>query len=224
MVNHVITWMTYGMLSISHITLLKTDQLIHNSLRKLPLVLQLNGPPFSSTEIHEALNKCNNSSAPGPDYLLWRHLKRILYDEGCMTNIVNIANACINLSYWPMHFKRSSFIIIPKPNKSLYDSLKSFQPIVLLNTIGKLIEKVMSNRIQVHAISSNFLYPNQLGGIQQCSTTDAGVYLTHIICAGWIKELHTSTLVFDIAQFFSSLNYHLIPLILTKASFDNRIS
>ena len=123
-----------------------------------------------------------------------------------------------------MHFKRSSFIIIPKPNKSLYDSLKSFQPIILLNTIGKLIEKVISNRIQVYAISSNFLYSNQLGGIQQCSTTDTGVYLTHIICAGWIKELHTSTLVFDIAQFFSSLNHHLIPLILTKAGFDNRIS
>ena len=100
-----------------------------------------------------------------------------------MTNIVNIANACINLSYWPTHFKRSLFIIIPKPNKSLYDFPKSFQPIVLLNTIGKLIKKVISNRIQVHTISLNFLYPNQLGGIQQCSTIDAGVYLTHIICA-----------------------------------------
>jgi len=32
------------MLSISHITLLKTDQLIHNSLRRSPLALQLNGP------------------------------------------------------------------------------------------------------------------------------------------------------------------------------------
>ena len=69
-----------------------------------------------------------------------------------MTNIVNITNACINLSYWPMHFKRSSSIIISKPNKSLYDSSKSFRPIVLLNTIGKLIEKVINNKIQVHTI------------------------------------------------------------------------
>lgn len=141
-----------------------------------------------------------------------------------MTNIVNIANACINLSYWPTHFKRSLSNIIPKPNKSLYDSPKSFQPIVLLNTIDELIEKVISNKIQVHAISSNFLYPNQLGDIRQCSTTDAGVYLTYVICADWIKELHTSTLAFNIAQFFPSLNHHLILLILTKASFDNRIS
>ena len=121
-------------------------------LEEITLSLTAEWPPFSSAEIHKALNKCNNSSVPGPDHLSWRYLKRILYNEGCMTNIVNITNACINLSYWPMHFKKSSSIIISKPNKSLYDSSKSFRPIVLLNTIGKLIEKVINNKIQVHTI------------------------------------------------------------------------
>ena len=119
-------------------------------LKEITLSPAAEWPSFSSTEIHKALNKCNNSSAPGPDYLLWRYLKRILYNEGYITNIVNIANACINLSYWPMHFKRSSSIIISKPNKSLYDSPKSFQPIVLLNTIGKLIEKVKQQNSGLH--------------------------------------------------------------------------
>ena len=123
-------------------------------------------PPFSDAEVYEALNKCSNSSAPGPDHLSWRHLKRILNDEECMTNIVNIANTCINLSYWPTHFKKSFSIFIPKLNKLSYDP-KSFQPIILLNTIGKLIEKAISNRIQVYSIVTNFLHPNQLGSICQ---------------------------------------------------------
>ena len=55
------------------------------------------------------------------------------------------------------------------------------------------------------------------------STTDVGVTLTHIICLGWIKNLSTSTLTFDIAQFFSSLNHHLLTLILKKAEFNNHI-
>jgi len=38
------------------------------------------------------------------------------------------------------------------------------------------------------------------------------------------KSLHTSTLAFDIAQFFSSLNHHLLPLSLDKTGFDSRIS
>jgi len=141
-----------------------------------------------------------------------------------MTNIVNIANACINLSYWPTHFKKSFSIIIPKLNKLSYNTPKSFQPIILLNTIGKLIEKAISNRIQVHSIVTNFLHPNQLGGIRQRSITDAGVFLIYIVHAGWIKRLHTSTLAFDIAQFFPLLNHQLLLLIMAKAGFNNKVT
>jgi len=53
---------------------------------------------------------------------------------------------------------------------------------------------------------------------------DAGVVLTHIICSGWVKNLTTSTLVFDIAQFVPSLNHQLLPLILNKTRLDCKIS
>jgi len=52
---------------------------------------------------------------------------------------------------------------------------------------------------------------------------DAGIILTHIICSGWIKNLITSTLAFDIAQLFSFLNHQLLPLILDKASLDQKV-
>jgi len=38
-----------------------------------------------------------------------------------------------------------------------------------------------------------------------------------------VKGLHTSTLVFNIVQFFSSLNYYLLSMILTKVGFDSNI-
>ena len=50
-----------------------------------------------------------------------------------------------------------------------------------------------------------------------------GVVLTHFIHTGWVKNLLTSTLVFDIVQFFPSLNYQLFPLILNKAGFNSKI-
>ena len=89
--------------------------------------------------------------------------------------------------------------------------------------LGKLIEKKISNGLQVHFITSNFIYPNQLEDIKQHSTTDAGIFLTYLIQVEWIKGLHISTLIFDIAQFFSSLNYQLFSIILNKVSFDTRI-
>ena len=102
-------------------------------------------------------------------------------DSDCITNVIKIANTYINLGYWPNHFKISSMVIIPKPNKPSYDSPKSFKLIVLLNTLGKLIEKVIGERLQFHMVNNNFIHPSQLGGLKFKSTIDAEVTLTHII-------------------------------------------
>jgi len=72
-------------------------------------------------------------------------------------------------------------IIIPKPNKMSYDQAKLFHPIVLLNTLGKLIEKVITERLQFTVINKDFIHPSQLGGLKFKSTMDAGIALTHII-------------------------------------------
>ena len=90
-------------------------------------------------------------------------------------------------------------VVIPKPNKKLYDSPKSFRPIVLLNTIGKLIEKVIEERLQFNTVLNDFIHLSQLGGLKFKSMINTGVALTHTIRAGWVKNLFTSTLAFDIA-------------------------
>jgi len=95
---------------------------------------------------------------PSLNKLSWEHLKYIIKDKTYLKNIVIIANACFELGYWPNHFKKSTMIVIPKLNKSLYDSPKSFRPIVLLNTMGKLIKKIIGDRLQFQVISNNFIY------------------------------------------------------------------
>jgi len=74
-----------------------------------------------------------------------------------------------------------------------------FQPIILLNTLEKLFKQVISKRLQNQTISSNFVHPNQFGGLKQCSITDTGLYLTHLTYTGWVKGLYIFTLAFNIA-------------------------
>ena len=105
----------------------------------------------------------------------------------------------------------------------MYDTPKYFRPIVLLNTMGKLIKKVIRERLQFIMSANNFIYPSQLDRLKFKSMTDMGVALTHIIQMGWVKNLTTSTLTFNIAQFFLSLNYCLLTLIMKKVEFDNCI-
>ena len=140
--------------------------------------------PFSEEEFTSTIDKCNNSSTPGPNKLEWRHLKHIIKDKLYLKNIVNITNACLEIEHWPTHFKTSTTIIIPKPNKTSYNTPKSFRPIILLSTLGKLIEKVISNRLQFHLISNNFIYQSQLGGLMFKSISDAGIALMYFIYMG----------------------------------------
>jgi len=62
-----------------------------------------------------------------------------------------------------------------------YNSLKMFYSIVLLNSLRKLIEKIICKRLQYQLISTNFVYPNQLGGLKQCLTIDVNMFLMHFI-------------------------------------------
>ena len=127
-------------------------------LNKVPSFTSSSWGTFSEEEFISSIAKYNNSSAPSPNKLSWKHLKCIIKDKIYLENIINIANACIELGHWPSHFKTFMTIVIPKPNKASYDSPKSFQPIILLNTLRKLIEKVIGDIFQFHLISNNFIH------------------------------------------------------------------
>ena len=49
------------------------------------------------------------------------------------------------------------------------------------------------------------------------------ITLTHIVRSGWAKGKSTSSLVFDISQFFPSLNHNLLVCILGKVGFDLKV-
>ena len=75
-------------------------------------------------------------------------------------------------------------VIIPKPNKQLYDHPKSFQSIMLLNILGKLIKKVIGKRFQFQVTANDFIYLSQLGVLKFKFTIDTGVALMYIIYLG----------------------------------------
>ena len=121
---------------------------------------------FSKEELFNAIKSCNNSLTPRLDRLSWRYLKEIVKDKEYTKRLIDIANTCIDLGYWPSHFKISSMLIISKPNKTSYNLSKSLQPIMLLNTTGKLFEKVIGERIQFFLISNDSIHSCQLGRLK----------------------------------------------------------
>jgi len=129
-----------------------------NLLEEIPNKEVTEWASFSKKKLINAIEKCNNSSTLGLDKISWRYLKKIVKNEEYTIKLINIANTCINLDHWPSYFKVLTTVIIPKPNKALYDSTKSFCPIILLNTTSKLFEKMIGKQLQFLLISNNFIH------------------------------------------------------------------
>ena len=52
---------------------------------------------------------------------------------------------------------------------------------------------------------------------------DAGITFTHFVQSEWTKNLITSTIAFNISQFFLSLNHQLLPLIMDKVELNQKV-
>lgn len=72
--------------------------------------------------------------------------------------------------YWPKEFKSAKVIPIPKAGKSP-DKACNYRPISLLNTIGKIMEKLLLIRIETHATNNDIINAAQFGFRKGFSTT-----------------------------------------------------
>jgi hypothetical protein len=82
---------------------------------------------------------------------------------------------------FPTRWKRAKVIPIVKPGKDTSDEVSKFRPISLLNVGGKVLEKVLIDRINHHAISHPFLNTHQYGFTLQKSTVDAAMEMKKFV-------------------------------------------
>ncbi len=133
---------------------------------------------------------------------------------------LTLANACLRVGHWPRHFKDSVSVVIPKPGKPSYSTPKAFRPIVLLNTLGKLIEKMIANRCQFDMIDLDLVHSQP---VRRCETAlhRRCWRVPHPPCScRWARGLKTSVIAFDIAQFFPLLNHEFLLAAMRKQGFS----
>ncbi|KAF8643063.1 hypothetical protein AX14_009646, partial [Amanita brunnescens Koide BX004] len=162
------------------------------AIENIPRLETRSFPAISQKEIWDALRPTTNSSAPGPDHVTWRHLKLALSFPETDLAVMTLFNKICFTGTWPQHFKESVSVIIPKPNKPDYTIPKAYQPIALLNKLGKLLTKILANRLQHDAAEFNILHQDQYGGIQGHSTIDAGLVLVDFISEHRERGWHAS--------------------------------
>lgn len=100
--------------------------------------------PFSPAEVLHFINTFLLKKTPGID-LITAEVARQL-PKTALIHLTHILNSILRLSYFPIQWKISLIILIPKPGKPP-DTPSSYRPISLLPFFVKLCEKMILKRI-----------------------------------------------------------------------------
>ena len=148
-------------------------------------------------EIREAIHQVPPDKAPGPDGLPNRIIKL-----ACQTMIPQLAvifNASIRLQYCPQAFKSSVAFALRKLGKDDYSAPKSYRPIALMNTLGKVLDTVLARRIQYLAESQHLLPTTHVGG-RKAASCEHGIHLLfEKVFAAWRQRKVASLLLLDVS-------------------------
>ena len=154
--------------------------------------------------IAQALSKSSPSSAPGPDevpYLVWKQVNQ--YNPEILLALLALL---VEVGYHPPLLKHANGVVLDKPGKPSYDSPSSFRIMVLLKTISKILERVLTVRLESFARNAGLLYPNQCGSFSGLSATDAVATLAHEVGTLQRPRWKVSSLFLDIKAGFDNVN------------------
>nr|AMS38373.1 hypothetical protein [Bactrocera tryoni] len=145
--------------------------------------------------------------SPGQDkisYPIIRHMPKSL-----KLRLVKLYNKIFNTGVYPQFWKTSCVIPILKPHKSS-DELANYRPISLLPCMGKILEKIVANRLMWYAQRNKFISPNQVAYKKGQGTLDALIQLDYFITNALSSKNHVSVLSLDFHRAFDKIGAHII--------------
>ena len=146
-------------------------------------------------EVMSLFNALKRRKAPGLDEIgnpALKMAKMVLVGP-----VEHLFRACVRLSYHPNRFKSAKTIVFRKKDKEAYNVPKSWRPIALLSSLGKMLEKLIANRLQDECISHMLLPATQFAAPGKC-TTSALRCLFNQVYRGWCMEKQYKTTVMSL--------------------------
>jgi len=128
-------------------------------------------PLFTIEEVTTAVSKLPSGKAPGPD-LIPNEIIKLTFKKFPQT-FVGCYNACLEEAVFPSRWKRAKLVLLHKGQGKPKDAPSSYRPISLLDGAGKVLERLLLNRLNRHIESVGALSNLQFGFRRSRSTVDA---------------------------------------------------
>jgi len=175
--------------------------------------------PITTGEVTAALKTMMNDTALGPSgigyrILTWAHAAR-------PDALTDIFNAALESGTHPWH--EGTVVVLNKPSCPDYSLAKVYQPISLLECIGKLMEKIVTKRFNRDILIHNLLPSTQFRSRPHHTAIDAVAVLVHHIQATHTTDNAGALLLFDISGFYDNLNPAQLVAILCPYGFPPHV-
>ena len=112
---------------------------------------------ITKLEVMEAIRRLKPDTATGPDGIANRIVKAC--SEKLVELLTPLFQACLEQAYHSRAFKTANTITLKKTGKDDYSAPNAYRPIALLNTLGKVMESIMSQKI-THLEETHRLLPD----------------------------------------------------------------
>ena len=159
-------------------------------------------PKTNNLEINYIIKNLRTKGAPGPDTITNKVLKSLppIYHE-ILTRIINTS---LRLSIIPQSWKAANVVMIPKPNKN-HSLPENFRPISLLNTMSKILERVVQKRLTHWIDENHILSDTQCGFRKGRQTKDHILRLVQSVQQAFNKNEMTGVVFVDIEKAFDKI-------------------
>lgn len=157
---------------------------------------------FTSEELDQAVSCGKDRKAPGPDGITAAIWKRA--HSRCGAEMLEGYNQCLKEGKFPSCWKAARLVLLKKPNKPDGEPT-SYRPLCLLDEGGKVLERLLCNRIITHIRENGDLAQNQYGFRAGRSTIDAVAYLKEATRLAIADEGMCVAISLDIRNAFNSI-------------------
>lgn len=162
-----------------------------------------NIPEFSPEEVAAVARGLPNGKAPGPDGIPNEVLKAAV--KAYPGRFALMYNGCLRKAFYPLEWKAANLVLLRKSGRAL-ENPSAYRPLCMLDTIGKLFEKLLIGRLRTHTTASGQVTKNQYGFRAGKSTVDA---MARIRCIyqtanGRANKLFVGMLTLDVKNAFNS--------------------
>ena len=165
-------------------------------------------PPITEEEVTNTLQRVYDDKAPGPDGVPNVAFKAAVRAKPQM--FTDMYSACLREGVFPSRWKLQRLVLLLKPGKEP-DQPSSYRPLCMLDTPGKVLERVICDRLQPYLESNNWLSDLQFGFRKARSTVDAIRTVTAIAeeaCSGGRTRMkYCAVITLDVKNAFNSAQW-----------------